>query len=352
MAFATINKPNQHFNTVTWTGNGTLARAITGVGFQPDFTWIKNRSAAEEHLWYDAVRGVSKLLRSNNTAAEATTSTTVYFNSFDSDGFTIGTETAMNASGQNIVGWNWKASNATAVSNTAGTISSTVSANTTSGFSIVSYTGTGANATVGHGLGVAPKMIIVKKRSGTSNWNVYHKNLTSANYYLILNDTTGQITTNDPWNNTAPTSTVFSIKGTAGDVNDSGATYIAYCFADVKGYSKFGSYTGNGSTDGPFIYTGFKPAFLIAKRTDSTSQWVLYDNKRQNNYNPQDERAYPNLSDAPGTGRNIDFLSNGIKLRSDATDSSAYNISGATYIYMAFAEQPLVGTNNVPATAR
>ena len=342
MAYTTINKGSSYFNTVTWTANGTLARAITGVGFQPDFTWIKNRSAAEEHLWYDAVRGVSKLLRSNNTAAEATTSTTVYFNSFDSDGFTIGTETAMNASGQNIVGWNWKASNATAVSNTAGTITSTVSANTTAGFSIVTYTST--TGTVGHGLGVAPKVIIMKARNLGDQWTMGHSSLPSWTYGLALNSTDGQDSNSTFWNSTAPTSTVFS-QGSW----DSGYTKVAYCFAEVKGYSNFSSYTGNGSADGTFVYTGFKPAFVMIKRSDTSGYgWYMFDNKR-NTFNPEDKILEAQSTTAEYTGTVMDFTSNGFKLRNSGSD---VNPSGGTFIYMAFAENPFVSSTQIPTTAR
>jgi hypothetical protein len=259
------------------------------------------------------VRGADKLLRSNNTAGDATTSTTVYFNSFDSDGFTIGTETAMNASGQNIVAWNWLGANTT-VSNTAGSITSTVSANTTSGFSIVSYTGTGSNATVGHGLGVAPKMMIVKNRSAVAQWQVYHIS-TGNTASSQLSGAGTPDTASTYWNNTSPTSTLFSI-GTGTPTNGSGNSIIAYCFAEKKGFSKFGSYTGNSSTDGTFIYTGFKPAFVLLKATTNNNEWWLYDNKR-NSFNPEFNRLAPN-----------------------------------NYIYMAFAKNPLVGTNDIPTTAR
>ena len=345
---AQINKPNEYFNTVTYTGNGTLATPITGVGFQPDLVWIKNRSAAEEQLWYDAVRGADKLLRSNNTAGDATTSTTVYFNSFDSDGFTIGTETAMNASGQNIVAWSWRGSDSSAVSNTAGSITSTVSANTTSGFSIVSYTGNATGgATVGHGLGVVPRMIIIKLRSGVSGvqWVVYHVS-TGNTQALYLNTTGTPTATSGFFNNTTPSSTVFTL-GTDTATNSSGNPLIAYCFADVQGFSKFGSYIGNGSTNGTFFYTGFKPSFVMSKRTDSAgNSWRMFDNKREG-YNGSMGIIHANLSDAESIASTIDFLSNGFKIRATTTDQNA---SGATYIYMAFAEEPLVGDN--PATAR
>jgi len=348
MAYTTINKPSDYFNTVTYTGNGTLATPITGVGFQPDLTWIKNRSAGEEQMWYDAVRGASKLLRCNGTDAEATTSTTVYFNSFDIDGFTVGTETALNANGQNIVAWNWKA-NGAGVSNTDGSITSTVSANTTAGFSIISYTGNGTGgATVGHGLGQKPACIIVKRRSASMNWGVYHQSLAS-NEILQLDVTNAVYAGSGVFNATQPTASVFYLgSGTAID-NDSGSTYIAYCFAEKKGFSKFGSYAGNNNADGTFVYTGFSPSFVLVKRYGGgTQNWVIYDNKR-NTYNLTNSTLRPNLSASEATNNGVDLLSNGFKFRSNDGDSNGYSDG---YIYMAFAENPLVGTNNIPACAR
>ena len=230
---------------------------------------------------------------------------------------------------------------------TDGSITSTVSANTTAGFSIVSWTGTGSNATVGHGLSAVPKMIITKKRSSADNWYTYHASL-GATKVVYLDLTTASETYSTNWNDTEPTSSVFSL-GTAG-TNSSGSTYIAYCFAEKKGYSKFGSYTGNGSTNGTFIYTGFKPAFFITKNiTTGSSNWMLYDNKRDPD-NQLAEYIYPNTSGVAGTNaQGMDFLSNGIKMRNTFGDA---NVNGNTFIYMAFAEAPLVGSNNVPCTAR
>ena len=347
MAYTNIDLPTDYFNTVLWTGNGTLARSITGVGFQPDLVWIKNRSAAEEQLWYDAVRGADKLLRSNNTAGDATTSTTVYFNSFDSDGFTIGTETAMNASGQNIVAWNWLGANSTA-SNTAGSITSTVSANTTSGFSVVSWTGNGTDgASIGHGLGTTPSSWIIKQRTGTQVWVVYHTGLSATDNYLQLNSANAEAT-NAP-NIWSADSTTLTFPTSYLGTNGSGSDYVGYFFADVKGFSKFGKYTGNGSADGPFVYTGFKPAFVILKRTDGVANWQLNDSARDT-FNVVNKRLAPSTSEAEATNFNFgDFLSNGFKIRQ--TDQT-WNASGASYIYMAFAENPLVAGNYVPTTAR
>jgi len=343
-----INKPSEYFNTKLYSGNSST-QSITGVGFQPDWTWIKYRNdGTYGHDLYDAVRGATKTLNSNNTNAEYTSADRLTL--FDSDGFSLGSNASVNNSGGNYVAWNWLAGG-TGVSNTDGSITSTVSANTTSGFSIVSYTGNGsAGSTIGHGLGVAPAMIITKVRSTSNNWMVYHKSLPITEY-LIMNSTVASQTDNEVvYYDTAPSSSVFTI-GNNGVVNGSGSTYIAYCFAEKKGFSKFGSYTGNGSADGTFVYTGFKPAFVIFKNTTTANrQWYLMDNKR-NTYNVANIVLAPNQANDEswwGTGNNIDFLSNGIKIRSN----SDINNSGDNFIYMAFAENPLVGTNNIPTTAR
>ena len=343
MAYTTIKKPSDYFNTKLYTGNGTLGHAITGVGFQPDFVWIKNRDDTNRHTLHDVVRGVTKRLRTDGTDAEDTSDP---FTSFDSDGFTMNTTGGgMNGNTQNYASWNWLASNTTA-SNTDGSITSTVSANTTSGFSIVSYTGSGANATVGHGLGVAPKMIIVKNRTNTQGWGTYHHTQGAGNY-LDLSSNNSVQAGSGIFNSTDPTSSVFSV-ATSGWTNDSGYNYIAYCFADVQGFSKFGSYTGNGNADGTFVYTGFKPAWVMVKNTNNaTADWTMFDVKR-NTYNIMDNRLRANLANAEDAPLGfIDFTSNGFKWR---TDSFAVNGSGNTMIYMAFAEEPLVGDN--PATAR
>ncbi len=345
MAYTTINKSSDYFNTKLYTGNGT-ARSITGVGFQPDWSWFKSRGDTNSHALYDAVRGVTKAISSNSTGAEATESQGL--TSFDSDGFSIGSQTAVNASGHGIVSWNWKA-NGAGSSNTDGSITSTVSANTTSGFSIVSYTGTGSSATIGHGLGVAPKFTIIKKTSGTGDWSVQSSVIGLSNY-LVLNSTNASAGTSGALIS-AVSSTTLTVDGNS-DVNGSGSTYIAYCFAEKTGYSKFGSYVGNGSSDGSFCYLGFKPAVLLLKQSSGTSAsteyWTIWDNKRDID-NPVGKRLYPNLSNAESTGTDLDILSNGFKIRSSGGNQ---NTSGGTYIYMAIAEAPLVGTNNVPCTAR
>jgi hypothetical protein len=349
MAYTNIDLPTDYFNTILYTGTGA-SNARTGVGFQPDWVWIKERSGAADHGLYDAVRGVTKQLESNTTTAETTEATGL--TAFGTDGFTVGALAQLNTSGDTYVSWNWLGANTTA-SNTAGTITSTVSANTTSGFSIVSYTGTGATATVGHGLGVTPKMLIVKKRdSAGTDWTVWGSILggTVGSEKITLEGTGAKTTgLNSSWfNNTAPTSTLFTI-GTQSDLNGSGGTYIGYCFADVKGYSKFGSYTGNGSTNGTFVYTGFKPAFVLLKTSSLAGEnWVMFDNKRST-FNVVNGRLFPNLANAESTAANIlDFLSNGFKLRN--ADSSVNTAN--TYIYMAFAENPFVTSGGIPVTAR
>ena len=335
-------QPNDYFNTKLWTGTGA-ENAITGVGFQPDWVWIKNRDAAEHNKLYDAVRGANKVIYSNLTNAEATVTQDV--KSFDSDGFTLGTESAVNASGQDIVGWNWKA-NGAGSSNTDGSITSTVSANTTSGFSIVKYTGTGSVGTIGHGLSAVPKMIIVKRLDSASSWSVYHSALGNANQVYL--NTTGASTSSSGWNSTDPTSSVFSIGSTA-SYNGSGNTYIAYAFAEKSGFSSMGSYVGNGNADGTFVYTGFKPAFILLKNTTlSVENWVINDSGR-NPSNIVDKDLFANQNYVEAVHSRQDFLSNGFKFRSTANNS---NKSGDTYIYMAFAESPIVSSNGVPAVAR
>lgn len=343
MAYTTINKPSLYFNTVTYSGNGTNPTSITSVGFKPDWLWIKCRSNIVSNLLFDAVRGVSKRLISNSSAAE-TTETQIA--SFDTNGWTMDADTANNGSGRTYVAWNWLASNTSGSSNTSGTISSTVSANTTSGFSIVSYTGTGATATIGHGLGVAPKMIIVKQRSAIRDWVVGHSGI-GWTKYLYLNSTQASAIGNF-FNDTTPSSTVFNVVNDGG-VNASGGTYIAYCFAEVKGFSKFGSYTGNGSSDGPFIYTGFKPAWLMVKRSDSGAESWYMTNNKMGTYNLITPYLTANEANAEGTANMQDYLSNGFKIRG----SGGYeNASGGTYIYAAFAENPFVSSTLVPTTAR
>jgi hypothetical protein len=324
------------FNPVLYTGT-SATQSITGVGFQPDFVWLKARSGAFQHGQFDAVRGATKGLVSNTTDAETTFSAVT---SFNSNGFTNGTD--YNNSGTTYVSWNWKA-NGAGSSNTAGSITSTVSANTTAGFSVVTYTGTGANATIGHGLGAVPKMIIVKDRTSALNWRVYHVS-TGNDGGMFLNTTGAYASNSGMWNSTTPTSTVFTV-GTDQGTNFSTDSFVAYCFAEVAGYSAFGSYTGNGSTDGPFIYTGFKPAFVVVKRTNTTGDWPMVDSTRDP-YNVAQYGLYANSSISEASFGSptpmYDFNSNGFKIRNTFANTNA---SGGTYIYMAFASNPFKYAN-------
>ena len=344
MAYTTIDKSSDYFNTKLYTGTGTSPLSITGVGFQPDFLWIKRRNSSGNHRLTDIVRGVAYQLESSNAEAEKSSG----IGSFDSDGWTFNsTGVSFNTSGGTYVGWNWLAGG-TAVSNTQGSITSSVSANTTAGFSIVGYTGTGANASVGHGLGVSPDCIIVKRREDAGRgWWVYHKSL-GATKAIYLHDTASSFT-NSWLQNTAPTSTVFTLNSN-GDTNGSSKNHIAYCFAEKKGYSKFGSYTGNGNADGTFVYTGFKPAWVMYKITSGSNSWVIQDTKRSTT-NVMDDYLLAEKADveASTSALNIDFLSNGFKFRNG---SNASNASGNSYIYMAFAENPFVTSTGIPCTAR
>jgi hypothetical protein len=327
----TATQAGKYFNTVLYTGNSSTL-SVTGVGFQPDWIWGKCRSTALSHRFFDAVRGVTSRLSSNLTAAETTESGVTAFNS---DGFTLGSDQGLNFASDTYVAWNWKA-NGAGSSNTAGSITSTVSANTTSGFSIVTYTGNATSgATVGHGLGVAPSMIILKIRSTTGDWPVYHvSNGNTIAQYLNLSLGTGGAFAG-AWNNTTPTSTVFTL-GNSTETNASGGTFVAYCFAPVAGYSSFGQYTGNGSTDGPFVFTGFRPAYVMVK-TSGDNVWLILDATR-NTSNVVTLNLNANQSSAENTYSGwCDFTSNGFKVR--GTDG-AINTGSGLYIYMAFASSP------------
>ena len=344
MAYTNIDDPSAHFQTLLWTGNDVDGRALTNDGnsdLQPDLVWLKNRNVGYNHFLQDSSRGTSVYLSSNTTTGDTTWTNLV--ESFDTNGFTVGDDGSQvpNHTGNTFVGWQWKANGGTTASNSDGSITSTVQANQDAGFSIVQYTGTGSAATIGHGLGVAPAMYIVKNRDQTgTNWTIFHKNLTSNAYSLYFN-TAAQSNSVGYWNGTSPTSTVFSIKNTSGDVNTNTEDYVAYCFAEKQGYSKFGKYVGNGSTDGnaPFVYTGFKPAFVMIKNASASTNWYMWDNKR-NPYNVVNNGLNANTSNATqGTAYDtLDFLSNGFKIR-DYADGT-WNGSGNTIIYMAFAENP------------
>ena len=342
MAYTTIDKPTDYFNTVLYTGNGST-QSITGVGFQPDWIWIKGRSVVAGNNLHDVVRGVNKQLYTNTADAEETLTTLV--TSFDSDGFSLGSNGNANSNTNTFVAWNWLASNTTA-SNTDGSITTTVSVNQTAGFSIMKYAGNSTNSTIGHGLGASPEFIIFKEIDGAESWRVhsiYTPNNSTNTLALNLNSAAFSQTN---WISAISSSTI-SI-GTDSSFNTSGNNYIAYAFAPKKGYSKFGSYTGNGSTNGTFVHTGFRPAFLLIKRTDTTGGWYIIDNKR-NTYNPLNLYVQPDSANGDSTFTFFDFYANGFKNRSTGADANA---SGANVIYMAFAENPFVSSGGIPCTAR
>ena len=354
MAYTTIDDPSAHFQIALYTGTSDdSAKVVTNDGnsdLQPDWLWIKARSgnySTRDHAAYDSSRGATKRLEPNATDAEATDSG----NSFSSDGFTATANYSINGPSTEYVAWQWKANGGTTSTNTAGTnIDTTVQANTTAGFSIMTYTGTGTdNDSIGHGLGAVPHWIIVKNRDESNGWQIYHHKNTSSpeTDYLNLNSNNGTQDDSDRWSDQAPSSTVITLGGNDG-VSKSSVKYVCYAFTEIQGYSKFDSYTGNGNTDGPFVYLGFKPAWILFKRTDATEDWFLFDSKRDIS-NPNNDRLLPNLSNAESESEELDFLSNGFKIR---TGSSAVNTSGGTYIYMAFAEHPFVSSEGVPVTAR
>jgi hypothetical protein len=340
----TIKDGSKHFNTALYTGNSGTALSVTGLGFKPDWLWAKPRSLADNHRLQDIVRGSTTQLISNSNGAEFTQSQGI--TSFDSDGFTVGTHNGLNNGTNTYVAWNWLAGNTTGSSNTDGDITSTVTANTTSGFSIVTYSGNGSdNQEIGHGIGIAPKMIITKRRDASGNWTTYH-DAVGINKVFYLNSTSAPASNTEQYRAT-PTSSVYTI-GVGGDINNSSGTYVAYVFAEVPGYSSIGGYTGNGNADGVFVYTGFSPSFIMYKVTSTTDSWEMYDTKRRT-FNPYGTQLKANLNNAETDDTRIDILSNGFKARSTNT---AVNGSGATYIYMAFAENPFGGDGVAPVTAR
>ena len=349
MAYTTIDDGSEYFQTALYTGNATQ-RNITNDGnsdLQPDWVWIKCRSAVESHMLYDSSRGVTKDLRTDGTNAENTNAQGLQ--AFNSDGFQIGTLQNVNFDTKTMVAWQWKANGGTTSSNSDGSITSTVQANTTAGFSIVTFTGNAtAGQTVGHGLGVKPEFIFAKNRSNGNNWNCYVEATdNTGDHTLTLNGTGARSNSFNMWNDTAPTTSLITL-GNRNETNGSSHNMVFLCFNSVKGYSKFGSYTGNGSSDGTFIYTGFKPAWFLAKRTNDSSHWTMLDTTR-NPFNLAENYFHANETNAENNNnQKADFLSNGIKLRS----SSRHNDSGSTFIYMAFAEHPFVSSKGVPVTAR
>ena len=347
MAYTTIDDASLYFRVKTYSGSSSDGNAITWnethANMQPDWLWLKNRTSAQEHWLADVIRGTGKFLESNSNNAESSDGATGLA-SFDTNGFTVNDSARTNRN--TMVGWGWKAGGS-ASSNGDGDITSSVSANTTAGFSIVSYTGNGsATQTIGHGLGAVPKVMIFKRRNSSSDWIVYHVTRGATKYIPLNSNGTGS--TYEPYfANTEPTSSVFTVD-TAGDINGSSDTFIAYLFSEIKGYSKFSSYTGNGNADGTFVYTGFRPAWILYKNTTTADNWFIHDNRRQG-FNDQNELLFADITQTESTVDRIRILSNGFK----AIDSDkGVNKSGDTYIYLAFAESPLVNSNGVPTNAR
>ena len=357
-----LDNPKLFFDTLTWTGDGSTSLEVNGLSFQPDWVWTKLKSHANDHYLVDSVRGVNKKLESDETAVELVDDTYGYLTSFDNDGFTAqkgsGVFYNFNSSADEFVSWCWKAG--TSFTNDAsatgvGDIDSSGSVNTTAGFSIVSYTGNGTSGTeVAHGLGSTPDLYITKSRSYAYHWGLYHKDIADNKGFLW--DKSDAVYTGTGFrNSTAPTSSVFTLGGGSQayryTANKSSETYIGYFFKSVKGYSKISSFTGNGNASGTYIHCGFRPAWVLIKRTNAAgTSWVTHDNKR-NSFNPADERIWTDLSNAAATSSSydIDFTSGGFKLRNT---NSLVNASGAPYIYMAFAESPFVNSNGVPTNAR
>ena len=354
MAFTDIDDASAHFQCKIYSGTGS-SQSVTFDGLdnmKPDLWWQANRDLARGIYVADSSRGVTKYLTTFTSNADSTVST--YVTSFDTNGFTLGNgDTAVNNSGQSFITWNWKANGGTTSSNTDGSITSTVQANTDAGFSVVTFTGTGSTATVGHGLGVAPAVIIAKNRDSSANWVIRHHR-TDNNYdYLQLNSDAAVVSNDSVWTQTDPTTSVFSI-GTATAINQSSQDIIAYCFAEIQGFSKFGRYVGTGSSVnsyafGPRIHTGFKPNFAMIKSSDSTGNWLIFDNARSP-VNLADDYQYVNQANTDGTSttQGIDFLSNGFKIRNTYADAGT---GGDEYVYFAFAKNPFVSSSNAVSPA-
>ena len=355
MAYTTIDDSSAYFQSKTYTGNGSDNHAITLDGnsnLQPDWVWIKCRSnSSYNHNLYDSVRGATKYIFSNSTGAEVTDALTL--KSFNSDGFTLGTDASnleVNDNTKTYVAWNWKAGTTSGIATNGSTTitPSAYSFNQTAGFSIIKYTGNSTSgAKIPHGLGVAPDVMIVKATNATYEWGVYHSSL-GANKLIELQSTAAASTSSVLWNDTAPDSVNFTVQ--ANNRTNTGSVYVGYMFAAKQGFSKFGSYIGNGNANGPFVYTGFKPAFTLFKKTSGTSEWFLYDNKRLG-YNVTEKVIEANTSSAEdsNSATYIDYLSNGFKPRGTSGNTNA---SGSTYIYLAFAENPFVTSTGIPTTAR
>ena len=350
MAYTDIDDPSAYFQTTLWTGDGANSHVITNSGnsdLQPDWLWIKQRDATRNHHFFDSIRGVTKYIESDTNVAEETGSTTLL--AFGSDGFTVGSGGRVNANTKTYVAWNWKAGTAvsgnTSGSGTAKAYSGSV--NTDAGFSIIKYIGNGtANHKIPHHLGAVLNWIIVKNLAETENWQMFHQSLGNTKT-MSLNLDEDEYGADNRWNNTSPTSSLFNL-GNGDETNKNDVSYIAYSFAEKQGYSKFGSHIGDGNANGPFIYTGFKVGWVMIKRTDDADNWVIYDNKRDG-FNGDTHALFPNNSAAQTTDVDIDLLSNGFKI---VRASGRVNASGGSFIYMAFAENPLVTSKGVPATAK
>ena len=351
MAYTTIDDPSEFFQTKLYTGTGS-SLALTNDGnsdLQPDWVWAKRRDGTYSHAWFDSSRGSTKRIISNLANTEDTNAQ--YITSFDSDGFTAGTDANINQSSLTYVAWQWKANGGTTSSNSDGGITTTVQANTTAGFSIITYEGTFSSTSIGHGLNSAPEWLIFKNRESTDPWALWHVGLNFPTDDLIYFNTNGANQHDPSFLNTAPSSSVITL-GAYENTNQDNNDLVCYAFHSVKGYSKFGKYIGNGNADGAFVYTGFKPAWVMVKRTNSTGYWVMFDNTRQTENENNSWLLANDTSDEGTNSTGMDFVSNGFKLRNSSTASVHNNISGSTYIYMAFAEHPFVSSKGVPVTAR
>ena len=345
MAYSTIDDPSLHFNTVLYTGTGS-EQTVSGVNFSPGLTWLKSRSNGQPNVLSDSVRGGNKQLYTADTQAETTYSQ--YLKSFNSDGFVLGTDSGINQSSQTFVSWNWKAGGS-ASNNTDGNKTISLSVNTTAGFSVGTYAGTGQDSTIGHGLGAVPDWLMIKNRSsGSRKWQLWHNGLTGTNKYLAIDRSDAELTDSASWDNTAHSNTVWNTYG-SGEANQNGENFVCYAWTSIQGFSKFGSYTGNGNANGPFIYTGFKPAWIMTKQINGGSSWIVHDNKRDP-INTVTEYFTVEENDAAGTLANsFDLCSNGFKVR---TSNGDRNSSGDSFAYWAFAESPLVNSEGIPNNAR
>ena len=345
MAYSTIDDPTLYFNTVLYAGTGS-EQTVSGVNFSPGLTWLKSRSNGQPNVLSDSVRGGNKQLYTADTQAETTYGQ--YLKSFNSDGFVLGTDSGINQSSQTFVSWNWKAGGS-ASNNTDGNKTISLSVNTTAGFSVGTYAGTGQDSTIGHGLGAVPDWLMIKNRSsGSRKWQLWHNGLTGTNKYLAIDRSDAELTDSASWDNTAHSNTVWNTYG-SGEANQNGENFVCYAWTSIQGFSKFGSYTGNANADGPFIYTGFKPAWIMTKQINGGSSWIVHDNKRDP-INAVTEYFTVEENDAAGTLANsFDLCSTGFKVR---TSNGDRNSNGDIFAYWAFAESPLVNSEGIPNNAR